>query len=334
MRAVVTGAGGFVGGAIARQLLARGDEVVALARGHYPALEALGATSARIDLTSPTGLDEALTGADVVFHVAAKTGVWGSRDAFWSINVDGTQALLDAARRVGVGRFVFTSSPSATFDGHDADGLSEADCPYPERFESFYPESKAEAERRVLAANDQTFATTALRPHLVWGPGDPHLLPRVISKRKQGRLAIVGAGQNRVDLTFVENAAVAHLQACDALSGSSANAGKAYFVTDGAPVVLWDWLNGFLESVGLDPVKRRVSLSTARKAGAVLELVWRWLGLKGEPPMTRFIASQLATAHWYDLTAAKEDFGYTPLVSPEEGLERAVVYFRERVEQL
>ena len=334
MRAVVTGAGGFVGGAVARQLLTRGDEVVALSRGHYPALEALGAESAQVDLTAPEGLDAAIAGADVVFHVAAKTGVWGSRESFWSINVDGTQRLLDAARRAGVGRFVFTSSPSATFDGLDADGLTEADCPYPDQFESFYPESKAEAERRVLDANDEHFATTALRPHLVWGPGDPHLLPRLISRRKQGRLAIVGDGTNRVDLTYVDNAAAAHLQACDALATNSANAGKAYFVTDGSPVVLWEWLNGFLEAVGLEPVSRRVSLGTARRVGSVLEQGWRWFGLGGEPPMTRFVAAQLATAHWYDLTAAREDFGYAPVVSPEQAYGLAVAYFRDRVDGL
>ncbi|MEE2752234.1 MAG: NAD-dependent epimerase/dehydratase family protein, partial [Myxococcota bacterium] len=213
MRALVTGGGGFLGSAITRQLLSRGDQVTILSRGRYPAVEALGADALQLDLTDPTGLEEAVSGMDVVFHLASKTGVWGPRSSFMQINVEGTQNLLEACRSANVRRFVYTSSPSATFDGSDAENASESDCSYPDRFESEYPESKAVAEQMVLAANSEHMATTALRPHLIWGPGDPHIIPRLIERRKQGRLAQVGDGTNKVAITYIDNAAIAHLQA-------------------------------------------------------------------------------------------------------------------------
>ncbi len=328
MHALVTGGGGFLGRAITEQLLARGDAVTILSRGEYPEVEALGAEAVQVDLSDPSGLSEALAGKDLVFHVASKTGIWGDRADFMRTNVEGTRHLLEACRRAGVDRLVYTSSPSATFDGSDAENASEAECSYPDHFEAPYPESKALAERLVLAANGPDLATTVLRPHLIWGPGDPHIIPRLIQRRQEGRLARVGKGTNRVAITYIDNAAAAHLQAADALSQGSKNAGRAYFVTDGEPVVLWDWIDDLLVSVGLEPVRRRASLGVARTAGAVLELVWKSLGLSGEPPMTRFVAVELASSHWYDLTAAREDFGYHPVVDPAEGLARTVEAFR------
>ena len=324
----MTGGGGFLGRHIARMLLERGDQVVVLGRNRYPEVEALGADGLVWDLSVDTGpLEEQLRGVDVVFHTAAKAGVWGPRDAFWSINVQGTERILQAALAAGVLRFVHTSSPSCTFDGGDVVNGTVETCPYPSHFEAVYPESKAEAERRVLAANGDQIATTALRPHLIWGPGDPHLLPRLVERAAKGRLAVVGDGTNLVGLTYVENAAAAHVQAADALAIGSANAGRAYFITDPEPVVLWDWVNEFLERVGGVRVSRRVPLRLARVVGWALELVWSACRLRGEPPMTRFVAAQLATSHTYDLSAARRDFGYAPLVSPAEGLDRAVAYF-------
>lgn len=329
MRTVVTGGGGFLGAEIVAQLRARGDEVVVLGRGRYPAVEALGATCVPWDLAvERTGLADVLRGADVVIHTAAKAGVWGLLAEYRNINVDGTRRMLEASRAAGVPRFVYTSSPSCTFDGQDHEGRTEADCPYPTRFEAIYPATKAEAERLVLAANGPDLATTALRPHLIWGPGDPHLLPRLINRQRAGRLAMVGDGRNRVGLTHVANAAVAHVQAADALRPGSRNAGKAYFVTDPEPVVLWDWTNRLLTEVGAGPVTRRVPLGLARAGGAVLEGIWRLFGLSGEPPMTRFVASQLATSHWYDLRGAREDFGLTAVTDPDAAFRDTVAYFR------
>ncbi len=207
VKALVTGGGGFLGRAITEQLLARGDAVTILARGRYPEVEALGASSIQLDLTQPDGLTEAVRGHDVVFHVASKTGVWGPREEFMRVNVEGTDNLLEACREAGVQRLVYTSSPSATFNGTDAINATEADCPYPDHFEADYPESKAIAERHVLRASDEAMATTALRPHLIWGPRDPHIIPRLMLRRKQGRLARVGDGTNKVAITYIDNAA-------------------------------------------------------------------------------------------------------------------------------
>lgn len=331
MKTVVTGGGGFLGAELVRQLRTAGHEVVVVGRGRYPAVEAQGARCVPWDLAAEQpGLERVFDGAEIVFHTAARAGVWGRRDEFWGINVDGTRRVLDACRAAGTPKLVYTSSPSCTFDGRDHAGATEADCPYPSRFEAFYPETKAEAERLVLGANGPGLATTALRPHLIWGPGDPHLLPRLISRQRAGRLARVGDGQNRVGLTYVDNAAAAHVQAAAALAPGSANAGKAYFVTDPEPVTLWPWIDRLLVAVGAGPVKRAVPLGLARVAGTVLEGVWRLFALGGEPPMTRFVASQLATSHWYDLRGGRADFGLAAITDPETGFQRAVDHFKIR----
>ena len=206
-------------------------------------------------------------------------------------------------------------------------GVTEAEAPYPEHFEAPYPESKAKAEQVVLGANGAEFATCALRPHLIWGPRDPHIIPRLIERRRQGRLAQVGDGTNRVAITYIDNAAVAHLQAADVLAPGARCAGKAYFITDGEPVVLWDWINELLVAVGEKPISRKVSVGMAKRVGGILEWVWRTFGLSGEPPMTRFVAAELASSHWYDLAAARGDFGYSPLTEPGVGMERTVEAF-------
>ncbi|MBU0553119.1 NAD-dependent epimerase/dehydratase family protein [Myxococcota bacterium] len=328
MKALITGGGGFLGRAITQQLLARGDAARILARGAYPEVEALGAEAIRLDLSGDADLRPALEGIDVVFHAASKTGVWGRAAEFMRSNVDGTERLLAACREAGIGRFIYTGSPSATFDGRDARGATEADCPYPQHFKAPYPESKAQAERLVLAANGPSFATTALRPHLIWGPGDPHILPRLIDRHRKGRLMQIGDGDNQVGLTYIDNAAAAHLQAADALAPGSANAGKAYFITDGEPVALWPWINAFFEGVGLPPVKRQLSRRKAELLGGALELAWWLLRRAGEPPMTRFVAAELAASHWYNLSAARADFGYAPVIEPEEALRRTYAAFK------
>jgi nucleoside-diphosphate-sugar epimerase len=330
MRALVTGGGGFLGSAITRQLLERGDEVTILSRSRYPDMESLGATPLQLDLTVPGGLVQAVSGMDVVFHVASKTGVWGPRESFMQVNVEGTRNLLQACQAAGIRRFVYTGSPSATFDGSDAVNASEADCGYPSHFESDYPESKAIAEQLVLAANDEQMATTALRPHLIWGPRDPHIIPRLIERRQRGRLAKVGDGTNRVAITYIDNAAAAHVQAADVLAPGSKNAGKAYFISDEEPVVLWSWIDELLINVGQPPINRSISRGLAHSVGTVLEWVWRLFRLKGEPPMTRFVAAQMASSHWYDLSAARGDFGYHPVIEPKEAMARTVAAFQMR----
>ncbi len=328
MKALVTGGGGFLGRGIVAQLRARGDQVTVLSRRRHPQVEALGATSVQWDLTRSEGLANVVAGHDVVFHVASMVGPWGDRQDFLDVNVRGTENLVDACRAAGVQRLVYTSSPSVTFGPEPADGATEADCPYPDEFGGPYPESKALAEQVVMAANSPELATTSLRPHLIYGPEEPHMLPRILQRHQAGRLKRVGDGRNTVSLTFRENAAAAHLQAADALAPGSPNAGKSYFVNDPEPVVLWDWIDRFLGGLDMHPVKGQVSLGLALGVGGLLEWVWRIFRLRGEPPMTRFAAFGLGTTHWYRCTAAEQDFGFHCPVSGEEGLAQTIAGFR------
>ncbi len=323
MKVLVTGGGGFLGGAIVRMLLARGDEVTVVARGDYPALVAAGVRLHRGDLADAAAVDAAFVGQDLVIHAAAKPGVWGPMEDFHRSNVLATRVVLEACRKHGISRLVYTSSPSVVFDAGDHENAGN-DLPYPTSYLAFYPQTKAEAEREVLAANSPTLATVSLRPHLIWGPGDPNLLPRLIDRARRGRLRIVGDGKNKVSLTYIDNAAVAHLQAADRLQPGASWAGKAYFINDPQPVVLWEWINKLLGRLDVPQVKRHISPGLARTVGAVAETVWRVLGLAGEPPMTRFVAEQLCRSHSYSLAPAQEAFGYSPVVTEQVALDRTV----------
>ncbi len=319
--ALVTGGGGFLGQALCRALVARGDVVRSLARGDYPELKALGVDTRRGDIANTDDVISAALGCDVIFHVAAKAGVWGHYAEYHQANVVGTQNVLDACRQHGVKRLIYTSSPSVVYAGHDEAGLNES-TPYPSTYLTHYPRTKAEAERLVLAANGPTLSTVALRPHLIWGPGDNHLLPRLIAKAKSGRLRRVGNGRNRVDTTYIDNAVAAHLAAFDRLSPAAACAGKAYFIANNEPRPLWELIDQMLACADLPPVRRSISARSAYAIGAIFESVYGVIGWQEEPPMTRFVARQLSTDHWYDLSAAIHDLGYQPAVSVDEGLRR------------
>lgn len=321
MKALVTGGGGFLGGAIVRLLRERGDSVRSFSRSTHPAVDVCGVEQVRGDLGDAAALAAAAEGCDVVFHVAAKAGVWGRWRDYFQANVIGTENVVAACRKHGVRRLVFTSSPSVTFTGADQTGVKESE-PYARRFLAHYPHTKALAEQAVRAANGPELATVALRPHLIWGPGDPHLVPRLVGRAKAGRLRRVGREPKLVDTTYVDNAALAHVQAADRLAPGSPVAGKAYSVSQGEPEPLWDFVNRVLAAAGLPPVTRTVPAGRAYVAGAFFECVYKVLSLPGEPPMTRFVARELSTAHWFDLTAAKRDLGYAPAVTTEEGLRR------------
>ncbi len=331
MRILVTGGGGFLGKAITKQLLDAGYAVRVLGRHRYPEVEEMGAEGVVCDLTVGRRLEAALVGVDAVIHTAAKAGMWGHHDDYYEANVVATERLIEAMRKAAVPRLVYTSSPSVTFHGHDEENLSEDDATYPETFPFHYPETKALAEAIVLAANSDALATTALRPHLVYGPGDPHLLPRLVDRQRSGRLRVLGDGKNRVALTYIDNAAVAHLQALEHLAPGSANAGKAYFVTDEEPVFVWTWLSEVFRESGLGPVEGQVPRWIALPLASIAEGVWWSLSLKGEPPITRFTVQQISSSHWYDLTNAKRDFKYTPLVSGEDGKQATIAWLREKV---
>ena len=213
------------------------------------------------------------------------------------------------------------------FDGTDMAGVDES-VPYPEHFEAFYPQTKAEAEQLVLQANDDTLATVALRPHLIWGPEDNHLVPRILERGAKGALRRIGTRECLVDTIYIDNAAIAHLQAADRLEIGSVVAGKVYFLSQGEPLPVWEVVNRILDAGGLPPVSRTISPGLAYAAGAALEKIYTLLHLKGEPRMTRFVARELSTAHWFDLGAARRDFGYEPQISFDEGIEKLRVWLK------
>ncbi|MFQ5654392.1 MAG: NAD-dependent epimerase/dehydratase family protein [Planctomycetota bacterium] len=326
MTALVTGGGGFLGGAIVRALVEGGAPARSFSRGEHPWLRELGVAAVRGDIAESEEVLRACEGCDVVYHVAALAGIWGSRRLYERTNVEGTRNVIAACREHGIRRLVYTSSPSVVFEGRDQEGVDES-LPYPRRHLADYPRTKAEAERMVLAANDHELATIALRPHLIWGPGDPHLVPRLVARARAGRLRLIGGRDPLVDSTFIDNAAAAHLLAATRLEAGSPVAGNAYFITNGEPLPLSGLVNGILEAAGAPPVERRIPTGLAYMTGATLEGVYRLLGLPGEPPMTRFLARQLSTAHWFDISAARRDLGYEPRVSIEEGLRGLRAWF-------
>ncbi len=298
-----------------------------LGRTPAPDLERRGVRFVRASLDDADSVAAACAGVTTVFHVAARVGVWGRYDDFFRTNVLGTRALLAGCRAHGVARFVHTSTPSVVYNGRDLAGADES-LPLTTACPSAYPLTKAIAEREVLAASGPALRTVALRPHLIWGVGDPHLVPRVLARARAGRLRIVGDGRNRVDMVHVDNAADAHLRAEEALRDGGAAAGRAYFITNGEPVVLWDWINALLRALGEPPVTKRLPLGVATAVGAVCEALWRVLPLRGEPPMTRFVAAELAKDHWFDLSAARRDLGYDPRVSMAEGTAELVGHLK------
>ncbi len=336
--AFITGASGFIGGKIAERLLAAGRRVRVLARRPLPHLEALGAEVIPGDLDNPDALRRGCQDAETVFHVAGRVGVWGPADDFFRVNVGGTRNVLAACREAGVPRLVYTSSPSVVYNGGDLAGVNES-APLCTTAPCAYPTSKVAAEREVLAANGPALATVALRPHLVWGPGDKNVVPRVLALARAGQLKIIGSGRNRVDVTHISNVVDAHLLAEGALIVSQPSAlnsqpalppagGKAYFITNGEPVVLWDWINQLLRGVGIPEITRRVPLPVAYAIGGLMEGIWRVLPLKGEPPMTRFVAKEMATDHWFDISAARRDLGYSPRVTMAAGTAELIEHLK------
>ena len=318
--ALVTGGGGFLGGALLRRLVARGDAVRTFNRGRYPELEALGVSAYRGDLADADAVRQAVAGADVVFHVAARAGIAGRPAQFRTANVIGTRNVIRACRDAGVGRLVHTSTPAVVHAGGDLAGGDER-LPYATRFSAPYPATKALAERDVLGANDADLATVALRPHLIWGPGDTQLTAKILDRARRGQLRFVGDGRALVDSTYIDNAVDAHLLAAAALAHGR-GAGRAYFISQGDPRSIAELTNAILAAADLPPVTATVPFPVAYAVGMLVEGAYGLLRREDEPPMTRFLARQLATTHWFDITAARRDLGYDPAVSIEEGLLR------------
>ncbi len=328
-KALVTGGGGFVGKAVVKMLVRQGVECTVVGRNNYPDLQKMGVECLVGDIQNVSFLMHAVKGMDTVFHIAALAGIWGKWNDYYGCNVIGTQNVIESCLKNDVSSLLYTSTPSVVFDRSDIIGGNE-DLPYAQYFLCHYARSKVMAEKMILQANGQNLLTCALRPHLIWGPGDPHLLPRLIEKGRKKQLKRVGDGTNLVDISYVDNVAHAHVLAAQNLNTTAVCAGKAYFVSQGEPVNLWDWINTLFKAMDIPPVEQSVSFSTAYRLGYLLELVYKGLMVQREPPMTRFVAEQLSKSHFFSIENGRNDFGYEPLVTTEEGLMRSIKWLKNK----
>jgi nucleoside-diphosphate-sugar epimerase len=319
MKVLVTGASGMLGAATARALDAAGHTVTVMQRraSGLDLPEVLG------DVTDPGVVRWACTGQDAVVHLAARVAVTGPWEDFERVNVGGTRTVLAAARDAGATRFVHVSSPSVAHAGFALVGVG-AEPADPARARGHYARSKAVAERAVLAAGGDDFAVLAVRPHLVWGPGDASLVGRVVERARSGRLVLVGGGGALVDSTFVDNAADAMVAAVDRVDQLS---GQALVVSNGEPRTVRELLSQICRAAGAPEPTRTVPVPVASAVGAAVDRAWGALGRDDEPPLTRFLAEQLGTAHWFDQRRTRQALGWAPRVTLDEGFARLAAWF-------
>ncbi|WP_277212036.1 NAD-dependent epimerase/dehydratase family protein [Isoptericola croceus] len=361
MTVLVTGASGLLGGAVARILVGRGEQVRTLQRSPSGVL---GAEDVAGSVTDAATVARAADGVDAVVHLAAKVSLAGDPAEFAHVNVDGTRLLLDAAERAGVQRFVQVSSPSVAHAGSSLVGVS-AEPADPARARGEYARTKAASEllalsrdrgaagaaraslsvrnpglnpdeqRRSQPGDDggtpdaaADFSVVAVRPHIVWGPGDTQLVERVIDRASSGRLPLLGHGATLIDTTYLDNAAAGIVAALDRLlDRPEIVRGRAYVLTNGEPRPVADLLAGICRAGGVEPPRWRVPVGLARTAGGLIEALWRVRPGTDEPPMTRFLAEQLSTAHWFDQRAVRAELGWRPAVSIDEGMRRLAAHY-------
>ena len=328
-KVLVTGGGGFLGRAIVKRLIDRRDQVHSLARNYYPELEAMGVDQIQGNLADPDVVGKACNNRDIVFHVAAKPPPWGCYADYYKTNVTGTQNVIESCLKYNVSRFVYTSTPSVVFNGKDIAGADES-MPYPQKFCTHYSKTKAIAEQHVVKAAGNALRTVVLRPHQIWGPGDPHFAPRLIARAK--KLKQIGNGENLIDTTYIDNAADAHILAADKLKENPQIAGNIYFLSQGEPIPAWEMINSILYAAGFEPVTGKIPFRVAWLIGALLEFFYKTFRLSGEPQMTRFLAEAVAHSHWFDIRAARQDLGYKPEVSTSEGLKRLKAWLKPNAE--
>lgn len=321
-RVLVTGGGGFLGKAIIKRLLGYTPNIRSLGRNRYPELDALGVEQIQGDISDLAIVKRACQERDYVFHVAAKTGIWGVYQDFYETNVTGTHNVVKACQHHDISFLIYTSSPSVVYhDDADIMGVDES-APYPEHYQTYYQETKALAEQFVVQASDNSLNTIILRPHLIWGPGDTQFVPRIIQRAKANALRQVGDGKNRIDTTFIDNAAQSHVLAAEKLSENRHLSGNIYFISQGEPIYLWDMVNHILTAASQKPVTKTIPKNVAYVIGYIMEMVYKGLGIRSEPRMTRFLANELARHHWFDISAARKDLGYVPDVCMADGLKK------------
>ena len=326
---LVTGGGGFVGTAIVRRLVDQGCRVKVAGRHTYEHLRDMGVEFLVGDIADQEYAESVCRDVDTVFHVAAKAGIWGKWSEYYNTNVIGTENIISGCRTHEVQRLIYTSTPSVVFDNKNIEGEGES-LPYPSKFLCDYAKTKVLAEKKVLASGGERLRTCAIRPHLIWGPGDPHLIPRLVERGRERALKIVGSGANMVDITYIDNVAHAHMLAAVSLEKDDKANGKAYFIGQEKPVNLWDWINDLFRELGVPVVKRRVPLAIAYFAGFVLEKAYRLSGSGDEPKMTRFLARQLSSSHYFSHESARKDLGYEPIVLLDEGMEKLLQWLKEK----
>lgn len=315
---LVTGGGGFLGKAIVKKLLVQKARVTSFSRGFYPELEKLGVAQIQGDIADEKAVLRASRGMGIVFHTAAKPDLWGPFEAFFKANVVGTRNVIKACFENKIDRLIYTSSPSVVFHSGDMENADES-VGYPDHYLAAYPRTKAMAEKEVIKASKNGLKTMILRPHLIWGPEDNHIVPGIIKRAKS--LKKIGRKDDLVDTIYIDNAADAHILSAQKLVENPQLSGNIYFISQDEPMSKWDMANAFLEAAGLEPIKGHVSARTAYIAGAFFETLYRVFRIRKEPPMTRFAAKELATSHWFNISRAKKDLGYRPAVSTRQGLE-------------
>ncbi len=321
---LVTGGGGFLGKAIVKKLLKKNYKVASFSRNFYPELEKMGVNQIQGDIADKNAVSKAFEKQDTIFHVAAKPGIWGSFENFYQVNVTGTENVISACFENSVNQLIYTSSPSVIFNEHDMENVDES-VPYSNKFLAPYPKTKAMAEKLVIKAAKKNLKTIIIRPHLIWGPEDNHLIPGIINRA--GKLKKIGKKNDLVDTIYVDNAADAHILASQKLFTNPSLSGNVYFVSQDEPVSKWEIANGFLNAAGLPHIKGHVSARTAYVAGSIFEFIYRLFQIKSEPPITKFAAMEAATSHWFNISKAKKELGYYPKISTKEGLEKLKQWF-------
>lgn len=321
MRILVTGATSLIGKRLVERLLERGDDPICMQRhaADVAAAQVLG------DVRDAAAVKTASTSCEAVIHLAAKVGVVGTWSEFESVNVAGTAHVVAAARHHDLRTIVHVSSPSVAHVGDPiAGGLAEPASTG--RRGAWYAESKALAERLALSANDSSMTVVAVRPHLVWGEGDTQLVGRIVERARSGRLALVNGGRALVDTTYIDNAVDALIAALDRASPGAACAGNAYVITNGEPRTIRELVDGICHAAGLTVKHRSIPIQLAAPVGALMEWFWAHTNRIDDPPITRFLAEQLGTAHWFDPRPAATDLGYRPAISLDEGLTRLAAW--------